>query len=170
MNAESRRAAVLRLLEEASGPVSASRIAARMSVSRQIIVGDIALLRAAGSNIMATPRGYLIPPEHHALIRQVAAEHTPEETGKELYAIVDQGVTVLDVIVEHPLYGELKGALQLSSRYDVDQFIKKSLQSEAVPLSQLTNGVHLHTLSCPDEDAFRRVENELRKLGFLLQE
>ena len=76
----------------------------------------------------------------------------------------------MDVIVDHPLYGELKGSLQLSSRYDVDQFIKKSLESEAVPLSRLTNGVHLHTLSCPDENAFLRAEQALRTLGFLVQE
>ena len=83
---------------------------------------------------------------------------------------MDQGCTVLDVIVEHPLYGELKGLLQLSSRYDVDEFIRKSLESDAVPLSQLTNGVHLHTLSCPDEEAFRRAEQALRELGFLVHD
>ena len=170
MSAESRRLKILRLLENASQPVSASKIAARMSVSRQIIVGDIALLRAAGNNIMATPRGYIIPGDSSGLLHQVAVEHNAEETRAELYAIVDQGCTVLDVIVEHPLYGELKGLLQLSSRYDVDEFIRKSLESDAVPLSQLTNGVHLHTLSCPDEEAFRRAEQALRELGFLVHD
>ena len=170
MNAESRRAEILRLLEKASEPVSASKIAERMSVSRQIIVGDIALLRAAGSQITATPRGYLITADRQSFLHQVATDHTPAQTREELYAIVDQGCTVVDVIVEHPLYGELKGSLQLSSRYDVDQFIKKSLESEAVPLSRLTNGVHLHTLSCPDENAFLRAEQALRTLGFLVQE
>ncbi len=169
-NAKERRAEILRLLENASAPVSASKIAAKMSVSRQIIVGDIALLRASGSNITATPRGYLIPSDSQTCLHQVATEHTPEETRAELYAIVDQGCTVVDVIVEHPLYGELKGSLQLSSRYDVDQFIRKSLESEAVPLSQLTNGVHLHTLSCPNEEAYHRAEDALRKRGFLIQE
>lgn len=171
MNAESRRAEILRLLKKVSKPVSASKIAEKMSVSRQIIVGDIALLRAGGANIASTPRGYVIPADdRQSYVRQVATEHDASETQAELNAIVDQGCTVIDVIVEHPLYGELKGMLQLSSRYDVDQFIKKCLESEAVPLSQLTNGVHLHTLSCPDENAFHRAEEALRKLGFLVQD
>ncbi len=170
MNAESRRTEILRLLKKTSRPVSASKIAEKMSVSRQIIVGDIALLRAGGANIASTPRGYLIPADNQSFIRQVVTEHDAAETQAELNAIVDHGCTVLDVIIEHPLYGELKGALQLSSRYDVDQFIKKCLESDAAPLSQLTNGVHLHTLSCPDEEAFRRAEEALRKLGFLVQE
>ena len=171
MNAESRRAEILRLLKKASKPVSASRIAEKMSVSRQIIVGDIALLRAGGADILSTPRGYVIPSDDRlSYIRQVATEHDASGTQAELNAIVDQGCTVLDVIVEHPLYGELKGTLQLSSRYDVDQFLKKCMESEAIPLSQLTNGVHLHTLSCPDEEAFRRAEEALRELGFLVQD
>ena len=170
MNAESRRTEILRLLKKTSRPVSASKIAEKMSVSRQIIVGDIALLRAGGANIASTPRGYLIPADDQSYIRQVVTEHDAAETQAELYAIVDHGCTVMDVIIEHPLYGELKGMLQLSTRYDVDQFIKKCLESEAAPLSQLTNGVHLHTLSCPDEESFRRAEEALRKLGFLVQE
>lgn len=171
MSAESRRAEILRLLKKASRPVSASKIAEKMSVSRQIIVGDIALLRAGGAQIASTPRGYVIPADdRQAYVRQVATEHDASGTQAELNAIVDHGCTVVDVIVEHPLYGELKGALQISSRYDVEQFIRKCLESEAMPLSQLTNGVHLHTLSCPDEAAFRRAEEALRKLGFLVQD
>ena len=73
----------------------------------------------------------------------------------ELNAIVDQGCTVVDVIVEHPLYGQLTGPLQLSSRYDVQQFLKRCASADAQPLSNLTEGIHLHTLSCPDSEAFR---------------
>ena len=62
MDAVQRRAALSDYLSQAAGPVSASVLAARFSVSRQIIVGDIALLRAGGLDIAATPRGYLLPP------------------------------------------------------------------------------------------------------------
>ena len=86
----------------------------------------------------------------------------------ELEIMVDNGCTVLDVIVDHPVYGQLTGALQLSSRYDVRRFIQRA--GAAQPLSLLTEGVHLHTLSCPDEDAFRRVLEELRGAGFLLED
>ena len=79
------------------------------------------------------------------------------------------GCTVLDVIVDHPIYGQLTGPLQLSSRYDVAQFIVRCAQADAQPLSNLTEGIHLHTLSCPNEDAFRRVQSALREMGVLLE-
>ena len=83
--------------------------------------------------------------------------------------MVDQGCAVLDVIVEHPIYGQLTGPLQLSSRYDVGQFLSRCAGEGARPLSDLTGGIHLHTLSCPDEDAFSRVREVLRDLGVLLE-
>ena len=169
MRAEERRQAIREILQRSTQPVSAGALAARFSVSRQIIVGDIALLRAAGADISATPRGYIILPETTGLIRQVACCHNAVGMETELNAIVDQGCTVLDVIVEHPIYGQLTGPLQLSSRYDVAQFITRCAQSDARPLSDLTEGIHLHTLSCPDEDAFQRVQAALRDMGVLLE-
>ena len=169
MRAEERRQAIREILQRSTQPVSAGALAARFSVSRQIIVGDIALLRAAGADISATPRGYIILPEPTGLIRQVACCHNAVGMETELNAIVDQGCTVLDVIVEHPIYGQLTGPLQLSSRYDVAQFITRCAQSDARPLSDLTEGIHLHTLSCPDEDAFQRVQAALRDMGVLLE-
>ena len=169
MRAEERRQAIREILQRSTQPVSAGALAARFSVSRQIIVGDIALLRAAGADISATPRGYIILPETTGFIRQVACRHNAVGMEAELHAIVDQGCTVLDVIVEHPIYGQLTGPLQLSSRYDVAQFITRCAQSDARPLSDLTEGIHLHTLSCPDEDAFQRVQAALRDMGVLLE-
>ena len=83
--------------------------------------------------------------------------------------MVDRGCTVLDVIVDHPIYGQLTGPLQLSNRYDVGQFLTRCAQSDARPLSELTEGIHLQTLSWPDEAAFGRVCRELRRLGVLLE-
>ena len=86
---------------------------------------------------------------------------------RELQIMVDNGCTVLDVIVEHPVYGQLTGSLGLASRYDIQQFIRRA--QAARPLSLLTEGVHLHTLSCPDQEAFLRVRGELAGAGFLLE-
>ena len=169
MRAEERRQAIRELLQRAKQPVSATALAAQFSVSRQIIVGDIALLRATGADISATPRGYVILRETGGLVRQVAVQHDAAGMGEELNAMVDQGCTVLDVIVDHPIYGQLTGPLQLSNRYDVGQFLSRCAQSDARPLSELTEGIHLHTLSCPDEAAFGRVCRELRRLGVLLE-
>lgn len=169
MDAEERRKATLEILRAAETPLSASKLAARFHVSRQIIVGDVALLRAAGADIFATPRGYVVRQPTPGLRRQVVCRHGADEIGAELNAMVDQGCSVLDVIVEHPLYGQLTGALQIASRYDVAQFLKRCRHADAHPLSDLTGGIHLHTLSCPDEEAYQRVRQALRDLRVLLE-
>lgn len=168
MHAEERRETILKLLRQSAQPVSASTLAGQLSVSRQIIVGDIALLRAGGADILATPRGYCLQNAAAAgLTRRVAVRHDEAGMEAELNTMVDNGCTVVDVIVEHPLYGQLTGPLLLSSRYDVAQFIARS--HTAQPLSVLTGGIHLHTLLCPSEDAYRRVLDALRQAGFLLE-
>lgn len=169
MRAEERRQAILEYLRRSSRPVSAGSLAERFSVSRQAVVGDVALLRASGADISATPRGYIILKAGRGLTRQVACRHDAAGMEAELNAVVDQGCAVLDVIVDHPIYGQLTGSLQLSSRYDVSQFLSRCAKSDARPLSDLTGGIHLHTLSCPDEDAFSRVQEVLRALGVLLE-
>ena len=170
MRAEERRQAILDILNRSGQPVSATVLARQFSVSRQIIVGDIALLRAAGADISATPRGYVAHQSSPAgLVRQVACRHDAQGMEAELNAMVDQGCTVLAVIVDHPIYGQLTGPLQLSSRYDVAQFMARCAQAEARPLSGLTEGIHLHTLSCPDEGAYARVRETLSRLGILLE-
>ena len=167
MEAASRRQAILDRLRTADRPVSASALAAGLNVSRQIIVGDIALLRAGGAEISATPRGYVLPRATDGITRTIACRHTLAQTGQELDILVDNGCTVLDVIVEHPVYGQLTGQLQISSRYDVEQFLARIRDSDAAPLSMLTGGLHLHTL-CPNEDAYTRACAALKAAGLLL--
>ena len=164
MDAAGRRRAIADALSRSPCPVAASVLGERFGVSRQIIVGDIALLRAAGLDMVATPRGYKLG-ETTGLIRAVACLHTAGQTEAELLTMVDHGCTVIDVVVDHPIYGQLTGQLSLASRYDVGQFVEKI--RETVPLSALTGGVHLHHLRCPDEEAYRRVCQELDKLGVL---
>ena len=168
MDAERRRRAIRTMLEGAEGPVSAAALAREFSVSRQIIVGDVALLRAGGLEVTATPRGYVLPRPAAGVVHTLACRHGEREMEEELNAIVDQGCTVVDVIVYHPIYGQLTGPLQLSSRYDVSRFIARS--RHAAPLSLLTNGIHLHTVACPDEAAFRRTRAVLREKGILWED
>ena len=167
MQAEERRRKIVELLSQTNQAVSAARLAAEFDVSRQVIVGDVALLRAAGEEISATPRGYVMARTAVGLVRQVPCCHDGPGMEAELNAIVDQGCSVLDVIVDHPVYGQLTGPLELASRYDVQQFLDRC--ADARPLSDLTGGIHLHTLSCPSEDAFQRVRASLRALGGLLE-
>lgn len=170
MHAEARRQAIWDILHAAEKPISAGMLAARFSVSRQIIVGDIALLRAGGAEILATPQGYAILQPRSGVLCQIACQHTGGQMEAELNAIVDQGCTVVDVIVEHPIYGQLTGALQLSSRYDVAQFLEQCARTDARPLSDLTGGIHLHTISCPDSASLARVREALERLGVLVEE
>ena len=170
MRAEERRQAIRETLQRSEQPVSATALASQFSVSRQVIVGDIALLRAAGADISATPRGYVILQEATGFVRQVACQHDFAGMEAELNAMVDQGCTVVDVIVEHPIYGQLTGPLQLSSRYDVDQYMERMASSDARPLSLLTEGIHLHTLSCPGSEALAHLKENLRQMGVLLEQ
>ena len=166
MTAEERRAAILETLAQSAGPVSASALAGRFGVSRQLIVGDVALLRAGGAAIDATARGYVVQGRQAGLIRRAACRHQASDMAAELQIMVDNGCTVLDVIVEHPVYGQLTGTLGLGSRYDVKEFIRRS--EAAQPLSLLTEGAHLHTLSCPDVESCLGVWEDLCFAVFFL--
>lgn len=172
MEAAQRREEILGVLRDSTQPVSASAIAGRFKVSRQIIVGDIALLRAANHAIAATPRGYILTDaaaQAGRLVKTIACRHGRDNLMKELYVIVDNGCGVIDVIVEHAVYGQISGQLHIFSRYDADCFMEKLEKEKALPLCDLTGGVHLHTLSCPCEEAYGRVLEELRKDGILFE-
>lgn len=171
MDAAKRRERIIKLLADSSAPLSASTLAAKLAVSRQRIVGDIALLRAGGEKITATPRGYVMDrPDDIGETYTVACVHELDGMEKELNIMVDNGCTVLNVIVEHPLYGQLTGPLHLSSRYDVAQFVKKCYENQANPLCTLTGGVHLHTLICPSKECFERTKKQLDQAGLLYNE
>jgi len=168
MNSELRRRAIVQALKEAEKPLSATALAGMLSVSRQIIVGDVALLRAAGTEIVATARGYIME-RNGERRRTVACCHPAEAMGRELELMVDFGCAVEDVTVEHPVYGQITCRLDVASRYDVGEFIEKVKAGAAKPLSDLTDGIHLHTLRCPDEKAFDRLLEALKNEGFLLE-
>lgn len=171
MDTETRRSSILSILRSES-PVTGSSLASRMGVTRQVIVQDIAVLRAQGARILATPRGYTMlqesPPP--GVTRLVAVKHDREHTRDELYTAVDLGVEVVDVIVEHPVYGQLTGMLSLSSRADVDQFMRKIDETSAGLLSSLTQGVHLHTVRVKDQAQFDALLEALGRKGYLLGE
>ena len=168
MNAAQRREQILAQLSAAQSPVSASVLAAELGVSRQIVVGDVALLRAGGAQIDATPRGYQLRPAEKGYTGILACVHrTEDEMRRELYTVVDQGGVVVDVTVENNLYCEIRGNLNLASRYDVDNFIRQAQNTPESLLSRMTGGVHLHTLRCPDKESFVRIRAALAAQGLL---
>jgi len=168
MNAAQRREQILKKLTQAEEPISAGTLAGALGVSRQIVVGDVALLRAGGAQIDATPRGYRLHPAERGVTGILACVHsTAGQMRQELYTVVDNGGTVADVTVENALYGELRGNLNITSRYEADAFLTQAEHSPECLLSRMTGGVHLHTIRCPDEQTFRRIAAALEAQGLL---
>jgi len=172
MDADSRREYVLNVINNQNKPVSASFLAKELNVSRQVIVGDVALLRAQGHEIIATARGYMIPSfnDSNQYLGKVACQHLPENTKSELYIMVDLGAVVVNVIVAHGFYGEITGCLNLASRLDVDIFMDKVNASEIKLLSELTMGIHLHTIACRNKTHFDEVCQALDNNGYLYKQ
>ena len=164
-----RRDVILKTLSQHDKPLTGRQLAQWFEVSRQAIVSDIALLRAQGHEIVATPRGYQLqkPTETPSHTAMLAVTHAPEQTGLELNALVEGGVRVLNVIVEHPLYGDLVGSLMLTNREDVAAFLRRVQAKDAPLLSELTDGVHLHTVEFDHLQQFKDVETQLETMGFL---
>jgi uncharacterized protein len=168
--AAQRRRGILAWMRDHGQPIRGGELAKRFRVSRQCLVQDVAILRAGGEQIEATPRGYHLPvgaKRGHRVI--LACRHAPERTEEELQILVDHGVKILDVIVEHPLYGELRGPLMLESRADVQDFLAQVSSSKASFLSSLTAGVHLHTVEASRPESISRAKARLRARGFLLK-
>ncbi|MDQ0414551.1 transcription repressor NadR [Mesobacillus stamsii] len=167
---DERRNFILRRLQASQSPITGSELAAIANVSRQVIVGDITLLKARNEPIIATSQGYLYM---HAsrptgAERTIACSHDPNRTEEELLLLVDHGVTVKDVKIEHPVYGDLTASIMVSNRYEVKQFIEKIRSTNASYLSELTGGIHLHTISAPTEKMLDEAEQTLRKANFLI--
>jgi uncharacterized protein len=154
-----------------AGPVHGDDLARRFGVSRQCLVQDVAVLRAAGVEILSTPQGYRLPPQGKSTAHRatLACRHTPEQTEEELNILVDHGVRVLDVVVEHALYGELRGSLMIESRADVQDFLARWRQTKASLLSSLTRGVHLHTVEARRPESIARAKARLQQAGILLK-
>ena len=170
MNGQERRESILERLRGANGPVSAKILADDYAVTRQIIVADIALLRAAGHPIVAASRGYVMETAaDNGLTRHIVVKHGFDDIAKEFYAVVDNGGKVLDIIVEHTLYGRISADLRVASRYDADQFVARAKETGASPLSLLTEGIHIHTVTVPDEETFERITRQLTELGILIE-
>lgn len=170
MNTSERRTQILARLRRANKPITGAELAEQFQVSRQVIVIDIAVLRAAGEAIQASPQGYyLYRPGSPAYRAVVAVYHTPAETEDELLALVDVGVEVVDVIVEHPIYGEQRGMLHIASREDVWQFIQQLEATGARLLSELTDGLHLHTLEARRPAQLDQARQVLRRRGYLVE-
>ena len=131
---------------------------------------QLVLLRASGHPIRAEHKGYVLEKnENHAMLKRIVVKHGKNEVQDELYTIVDNGGKINNVIVQHSVYGKIVAELNLSSRYDIDRFIKHIQETDAKPLLLLTEGLHIHTISVTDEESFRRILEQLEALYILVE-
>lgn len=168
MNGENRRLAIIEVFRESSEPVSGTSLAERFTVSRQVIVQDIALLRAANFRILSMNKGYVLQ-ESVTKKRIFKVRHDDEAIADELYTIVDAGGRVIDVFVKHELYGMLRAVLMTANRSDVDDFIIQFKRDKASPLKHLTDDYHYHTVEADSEEILDRIEKELQIKGYIVK-
>lgn len=167
MQGEQRRACLLQIIETAAAPISGTVLAEKLGVSRQIVVQDIALLRAQGHAVLSTNRGYKAEaPAKYTRVFKV--HHTDEQIADELNAIVDLGATVEDVFVNHKVYGRIHAAMDISSRRDVTLFLEGIRSGKSAPLKNVTSDYHYHTISARSEEILTLVEDALRQRNYLV--
>ncbi|GKX31841.1 transcriptional regulator [Vallitalea longa] len=168
MEGEERRTNIIKLLTESEEPITGSNLAKTYSVSRQVIVQDIALLRAKGCKIISTSNGYMIYETKKEFTKLLAVKHSKHQIKEELEIMVDFGATIVNVMVVHPVYGEITANLMISSRKHIDDFMKKLQNNESVPLMRLKNGEHYHLIKASNPKILDLVEKELKLKGFLM--
>ena len=169
MKATDRRKEIASLLMGSDTPVSGSVLSEKFGVSRQIIVQDISLLKAAGYEILSTHHGYIV--QSSPLKERVfKLKHSTLETEDELNIIVDSGGTVADVFVWHKVYGKVEAKLNIFSKMHVKQFIEGVRSGQSTELMNITGGYHYHTVRAESEEILDEIEKALGEKGFIVPE
>lgn len=168
MTGAKRREAIMEMIKNSNVPVSGSALAKKYEVSRQVIVQDIALIRAAGHDIISTHRGYVL--ETRPTVKRIfKVIHTEEQLEDELQTIVDLGGTIVNVMVHHRVYGEMTAPLHIRSRKQVQDFVEDIRSGKSSPLMNITSQYHYHEVEADSEEILDQIEEELDKKGYLIR-
>lgn len=163
-----RRTEIMEQIQKSTTPLSGKSLAETYGVSRQVIVQDIALIRAAGCHVIATNRGYVLEkPVHVTRVFKVC--HTDEQLEEELCSVVDLGGCVENVMVNHRVYGNIEAKLQISSRRKVSEFMEDIRSGKSSPLKNITSGYHYHRVSADSERTLDLIGEMLKEKGFLVE-
>ena len=168
MGGQERREQILKILKNRKEPVAGTELAKRLQVSRQVIVQDMALLRAKENNIVSTNLGYVLLKQDKAS-RVFKVAHNDEQVGEELNLIVDYGGVVEDVFIYHKIYGTVRAELHIRSRKDVENFLQDLKNGKSGLLKNVTSNYHYHTVSAPTEKLLDLIQQHLSEKGFLAQ-
>ncbi len=163
-----RRKKIIQLMRESSTPLSGGALGKETGVSRQVVVQDIALLRTQGYPIMATARGYLLN-DAKQMVRLFKVHHTNEQLGDELETIIDLGGSVLDVMVNHRVYGKMSAPLNIKNRRDIQLLLHDLATGKSTPLMSVTSGYHFHHVSAESKEILDEIEESLRKKQYIAE-
>lgn len=168
MKREKRHQEIIEMLRSAKEALTGAELAEACAVSRQVIVQDIAVLKASDHNIISTNKGYLLvdPPGRQRVLK---VRHRDSQIADELYTIIEAGGRINDVFVKHEMYGEIRADLSLSSRRDVDDFVRNLKEGKVTPLKKLTDGSHYHTIEASSDEVLDEIEKRLRDKGYLAE-
>lgn len=166
MTVPERRGQILRILERETAPVTASELASRFHVSRQVIVQDIAVLRAQTADILSTCRGYTLQ-QRDACTREIKVCHPEGDAAKELQIIVDCGGRVTNVSIKHRVYGRITAPMDIASRQDVEEFLAQLGEGTSTLLSSATAGYHYHLIEAATPARLDLIEERLAQAGLL---
>ena len=170
MSSNERREKLLQILNKSDKPVKGSDLSAELQVSRQVVVKDIALLRASGLEIIATSNGYIVLDSVKNEFKIKCKNHnSDDELYDELQTIIDLGGKVKDVIVEHPTYGVLKADLNVATNRDLRNFMQKAATNEFKQLSVLSPDYHIHTIEVDNDEIFEEIQKELKLKNILFE-
>jgi len=169
LDIDERRNKIINILNSCTDPISGNQLSKLLGVSRQIIVQDIAVLRASNHDIVSTSRGYMIPVSNERSVRRTfLVKHNNDDIKEELLTIVDNGGKILDVLVSHEIYGKITTELLISNRNDVYNFVNKVNENKIVPLKELTGSIHSHTVEADSIKILDRIERALKDKNFLI--
>lgn len=166
LSGQERREEILKILKNSEKPIPGTELAKQLNVSRQVIVQDMALIRANGIDVLSTNRGYIVN-ETKAAQRVFKVIHTDEQVEEELNIFVDFGAKVEDVFVFHKVYGVIKATMNIKSRRDVKKYMDDISTGKSTNLKNLTSNYHYHTITAEDEQVLDQIQEELGQKGFL---
>lgn len=167
MKASERRNGIINMLQKAAGPVAAKELAAAFQVSRQVIVQDMAVIRASVPEIISTNRGYVLQKEK-VCAREFKVKHNEDRVEEELNIFVDYGGMVRNVSISHRAYGRISAEMDIRSRQDVCEFIERLGNSKSTLLGNATSGYHYHLVEAASEDRLDLIEAHLKEAGLLV--
>ena len=154
MTGSERREEIISQIQNSTTAVSGKKLAAAYDVSRQVIVQDIALIRAMGYDIISTNKGYIL--------------NAPKSISK-IFKVVDNGGCIENVMINHKVYGHMEANLQINSRRKIKEFMEEIRSGKSSPLKNITSGYHYHKVSADSRETLEMVEKELKRKGFLIQ-